>query len=97
MYSVLLVVVLIYIPTSSTGKFLFSTPSPAFTIYRLFHDGHSDQSQVSQALSIGTVTCWLNIQHAFGARLSESASQAAYYQLFNPKFLKLSVSELSYW
>ena len=35
-----------YIPTNSVEGFLFSTPSPAFGICRLFNDGHSDQCEV---------------------------------------------------
>ena len=31
----------IYIPTNSARGFLFSTPSPAFTVCRFFDDGHS--------------------------------------------------------
>ena len=29
---------------------LFSTPFPAFTVYRYFGDGHSDQSEVDTSL-----------------------------------------------
>ena len=35
-----------YIPINSVGGFLFSTPSPAFVICRLFIDDHSDQCGV---------------------------------------------------
>ena len=34
--------VLVCIPTNSVKGFLFSTPSPAFIVCRLFDDGHSD-------------------------------------------------------
>ena len=36
---------LIFLPTVQEGS-LFSTPSPAFIICRLFNDGHSDQCEV---------------------------------------------------
>ena len=36
----------IHIPTNSVGGLSFSTPSPAFVIYRLFNDGHSDHCEV---------------------------------------------------
>ena len=39
-------VVRIYIPTVSIGGLLFSTPSPAFAVCRLFDDGHSDCFEV---------------------------------------------------
>jgi len=35
-----------YIPTNSAGGFPFSTPSPAFAIYGLINDGHSDWCEV---------------------------------------------------
>ena len=38
--------VLVCIPTNSARGSLFSTPSPAFTVCRLFNDGHSDQCEV---------------------------------------------------
>ena len=41
-----IVVVSVCIPTSSVRGFLFSTPSPAFIICRLFDDGHSDQHEL---------------------------------------------------
>ena len=37
---------LVCIPTSSVRVFLFSTPSPAFVVCRLFDDGHSDWYKV---------------------------------------------------
>ena len=40
-----------YIPTKSVGGFLFSTPSPAFAIYRLFDVGHSDLCEVASHYS----------------------------------------------
>ena len=36
----------IYVPTNSVGRFVFSTPSPAFVICRLFNDSHSDWCEV---------------------------------------------------
>ena len=36
----------IYIPIKSARVFLFSTPSPAFVVCRLFDDGHSDWYKV---------------------------------------------------
>ena len=42
LHTVSIVVASIYIPTNSVGGFLFSTPSPAFVICRLFNDGHFD-------------------------------------------------------
>ena len=41
-----IVAVSVYIPTDSTRGFLFSTLSPAFTVCRLFDDGHSDWCEV---------------------------------------------------
>ena len=41
-----IVVVPIYIPTNSVGGLLFSTPSPAFFVCRLFDAGHSDWCEV---------------------------------------------------
>ena len=41
-----IVAVSIYIPPTVQDRSLFSTLSPAFTICRLFDDGHSDQCQV---------------------------------------------------
>ena len=41
-----IVAILIYISTNSARAFLFSTPSPAFIICRLFDDGHSDWCEV---------------------------------------------------
>ena len=35
-----------YIPTNSIGGFPFHPPSPAFTVCRLFDDGHSGQCKV---------------------------------------------------
>ena len=36
----------IYIPTNSARVFLFSIPSPAFIVCKLFGEGHSDQCEV---------------------------------------------------
>ena len=36
----------IYIPINSAKAFVFSTPSPAFIVCRLFDDGHSDWCEV---------------------------------------------------
>ena len=36
----------IYIPTNSARASLFSTPSPAFIVCRLFDDGHSEEYEV---------------------------------------------------
>ena len=42
-----IVAVSIYIPTNSVeGGSLFSTPSPAFIVCRLFNDGHSEWCEV---------------------------------------------------
>ena len=41
-----IVVAPIYIPINSVRGFLLSRPSPAFTVYRFFDDGHSDQCEV---------------------------------------------------
>ena len=41
-----IVAVSIYIPTNSAKGSLFSTPSPAFTVCRLFDDGQSDGCEV---------------------------------------------------
>ena len=41
-----LVAVSIYIPTNSARPSLFSTPSPAFIVCRLFDEGHSDRGEV---------------------------------------------------
>ena len=41
-----IVAVSIYIPPTVQERPLFSTPSPAFIVCRLFDDGHSDQSEV---------------------------------------------------
>ena len=40
------VAVSIYIPQTVQECSLFSTPSPAFIVCRLFDDGHSDQCEV---------------------------------------------------
>ena len=40
------IVVSIYIPTAVQEHSLFSTPSPAFIVCRLFDDGHSNQCEV---------------------------------------------------
>ena len=40
------VAVSIYIPTNSARVCIFSTPSPAFIVCRLFDDGHSDLCEV---------------------------------------------------
>ena len=42
-----IVVVSIYVPTNSEEHSLFSTPSPAFIVCRLFDEGHSDQYEVT--------------------------------------------------
>ena len=42
-----LVVVPVYIPMSSIKRFPFSTFSPAYIVYRLFDDGHSDWCEVT--------------------------------------------------
>ena len=34
------------LPPTVQESFLFSTPSPAFIVYRLFDDGHSDLCEV---------------------------------------------------
>ena len=41
-----IVAVSIYIPTNSARCSLFSTPSPAFIVCRLFDDGHFDWCEV---------------------------------------------------
>ena len=41
-----MVVVSVCIPTNSVEGSLFSTPSPAFIVCRLFDEGHSDQCEV---------------------------------------------------
>ena len=41
-----IVVVPVYIPTKSVGGVLFSIPSPAFIVCRVFDDGHSVQCEV---------------------------------------------------
>ena len=41
-----IVAISVYIPTKVQECFLFSTPSPAFIICRLFDDGHSDCREV---------------------------------------------------
>ena len=41
-----IVAVSTYIPTNSARMFLFSTPSPAFIVCRLFDDGHSNWCKV---------------------------------------------------
>ena len=43
----------IYIPTNSVGGLIFSTPSPAFIVCRLFHNGHSDHCEVIPHFSFG--------------------------------------------
>ena len=40
------VAVPVYIPTSSVGGSLLSTPSPAFIVCGFFDDGHSDSCEV---------------------------------------------------
>ena len=41
-----IVVVSIYIPTTSVGELPFSTPSPAFIVHKFFDDGYFDQCEV---------------------------------------------------
>ena len=43
----------IYIPANSVGGLIFSTPSPAFIVCRLFHNGHSDHCEVISHFSFG--------------------------------------------
>ena len=45
LHNVHIMVVPIYIPTVWEGS-PFSTPSPAFMVYKFFDDGHSDQWEV---------------------------------------------------
>ena len=45
-----IVAVSIYIPTNSARGSLFSTPSPAFILCRLFDEGHSERCEVTVVL-----------------------------------------------
>ena len=52
LHTVLHVAAPIYIRTNSVGGSLFSAPSPAFIICRLFDDNHSDSCEVLICISL---------------------------------------------
>ena len=59
-----------FIPTNSVEGFLFSTPSPAFGICRLFNDGHSDQCEMVLHCSFdlhfsSSEQCWASFSCVF--------------------------------
>ena len=45
--------------------FLFSTPSPAFVVCRLFDDGHSDQREVITHCSLIFFSLISDVEHLF--------------------------------
>ena len=56
----------ICIPTNSIGGFSFSTPSPAFIVCRLFHDGHSDLCEVISHCGLICISLIMSdIEHLF--------------------------------
>ena len=53
----------VYVPTNSVGGYLFSTPSPAFVVYRFFDAGHlTDQCEVIPHCSFD---CISDVEHLF--------------------------------
>ena len=63
----------IYIPTSNARGFPFFMPSPAFTVCRLFDDGHSDWCEVTSHCSFdfhfsNNERCWASF-HVFVSHL----------------------------
>ena len=68
-----IVAVSTYISTNNARAFLFSTPSPAFIVCRLFDDGHSDWFEVIFHGSFGfhfsnNEQCWASF-HVFVSHL----------------------------
>ena len=53
----------ISIPTNTVGEFLFLHTSPAFIIYRLFDDGHSDQCEVIPHCNFDLHFCISSVEH----------------------------------
>ena len=52
-----------YIPTNSANDFLFSTPSPAFAIFILINDSHSDWYFIVVLICISLII--INVEHFF--------------------------------
>ena len=61
-----IVVISIYIPPTVQERSLFSTPSPAFIVCRLFDDGHSDWCEVILIVVLVCISLIMhNIEHLF--------------------------------
>ena len=70
-----IVAVSVYIPTRNAREYsLFSMPSPAFVVCRLFDGGHSDQSEKAMATHSSTLA-WKIPGIAESGRLQSMGSQ----------------------
>ena len=67
----------IYIPTKSARVFLFSTPSPAFIVCRLFDNGHSDHHQ-----NVWGVRCEVISHCSFNLHFSNNERYWASFHVF---------------
>ena len=79
----------ICIPTNSARAFFFPTPSPAFTVCRLFNDGHSDWCEVISHCSFdlhfsNNQQCWASF-HVFVSHLYVVFGELS-VQVFSPLF-----------